>query len=275
MSNPGHINLAATLRRHGIRPRHRLGQNFLQDPIALQRIVEAAGIRPNDIVLEVGCGLGNLTRYLAEVAGNVVAVELDPRLAAIAQESLSEFQNVRIVNADFLEIVPRDLDLQSGYVVAANIPYYVTSPILRHLLESDPRPGRIVLTVQKDVAERICGSPPRMSLLAVSVQVYGLAKVIENIPASSFYPVPKVDSSIIRVDCYDQPMIPAALQAVFFRVLRAGFSRPRKTLRNSLAAGLAIPTSTAQTLLLAAGIDPQRRAETLTVEDWITLSGIH
>jgi len=272
MSGTGHLNAAATLRRCGIRPRRRLGQNFLDDPIALEQIVNAAGIQHTDVVLEIGCGLGSLTRYLAQAARRVVAIELDPRIAAIAQETLSEYRNVLVVRADFLKIAPRDLDLPPGYIVAANIPYYVTSPILRHLLESEPKTHRIVLTVQKEVAERICAKPPDMSLLAVSVQVYGSTQVVAQIPAKAFYPIPRVDSAVVRVDCYDQSIIPPSLLSVFFRAVRAGFGQPRKMLRNTLAAGLALPTSESQALLLRSGIDPRRRAETLSLAEWIQLS---
>ena len=266
------LDASAILRKNGIRPRHRLGQNFLQDPEALQKIVEAGGISSSDVVLEIGCGLGSLTVFLAQAARRVVAVEVDPRLAAVASEALRAFGNVEIVCADFLELNPAGLGLPHGYVVAANIPYYITSPILRRVLESEPGPNRIVLTVQKEVAARICAGPPEMSLLALSVQVYGSAKVVAAIPARSFFPVPKVDSAVVRVDCHEQPLVPSVLMGSYFKVAKAGFGQPRKMLSNALSAGLRIQTSAARSMLLQAGIDPRRRAETLAVQEWLQLA---
>ncbi|MFH1185387.1 MAG: 16S rRNA (adenine(1518)-N(6)/adenine(1519)-N(6))-dimethyltransferase RsmA [Chloroflexota bacterium] len=274
MSDTSHRGAAAILRSYGIRPRHRLGQNFLHDPEALQRIVDAAGIENGDVVLEIGCGIGSLTRYLAQAAHTVVAIELDGRLAAIAQDALAALRNVRVVCGDFIKLTPRELNLPSGYIVAANIPYYITSPILRHLLESEPMPRRCVLTVQKEVAGRICAKPPDMSLLAVSVQVYGSTQVVARIPAVAFYPSPKVDSAVVRVECHDQPMVHPSQLSAFFRVVKAGFRQPRKMLRNTFATGLALSSADAHALLAGAGIDPRRRAETLTLKEWIRLSEV-
>jgi len=274
MSDTSHRDAATTLRSSGIRPRHRLGQNFLDDPEALQRIVDAAGIQNGDVVLEIGCGLGTLTRCLAQAAHTVVAIELDGRLAAIAQEALAALRNVRVICGDFLKVSPRELGLPPGYIVAANIPYYITSPILRHLLESEPMPRRCVLTLQKEVADRICATPPHMSLLAVSVQVYGSTELVARIPAVAFFPTPKVDSAVVRVECHDQPMVHPDHLPVFFKVVKAGFRQPRKMLRNTFATGLSLPTADAQALLVEAGIDPRRRAETLSLQEWIHLSEV-
>lgn len=260
------------LRRNGIRPRHGLGQNFLHDVRALSEIVAAAELSGADSVLEVGCGLGSLTRLLATAAGNVVAVEIDPKLAAIARDTLSGLGNVRVVCADILELDLVDLALPPGYIVAANIPYYLTSPIIRTFLESGARPRRLVLTVQKEVAQRICAEPPEMSIIAVSVQVYGKPRIVAEIPATAFFPVPKVDSAVVRIDCYQRPAVPPALDPIFFRILKAGFSQPRKMLRNTLASGLSAPAVDVQSLLLGVGIDPRRRPQTLSVDEWIRLS---
>ena len=274
MSATPSLEVAALLRQHGIHPRRSLGQSFLYDPGALQGIVDAASILKTDVVLEIGCGLGSLTRYLAQAARSVVAVELDQRLAAIAQASLSEFHNVRIVCADFLEVTPRELGLPPGFVVAANIPYYVTSSILRKLLESKSGARRIVLTVQKEVAARICAEPPDMSLLAISVQVYGSARTVAHIPAKAFYPIPKVDSGVVRVDCYEQPIVSPPLLPAFFRLVKAGFSQPRKMLRNTMAAGLGLSAVESAAALVDAGIDPRRRAETVSLTEWTNLSEV-
>jgi 16S rRNA (adenine1518-N6/adenine1519-N6)-dimethyltransferase len=223
-------------------------------------------------VLEIGCGLGSLTGLIARASKQVFAVELDKRLAEIARATLRDRTNVRVVHADILKITPSELGLPEAYVVAANIPYYVTSPILQHLLGSRPRPRRIVLTVQKEVAERICADPPKMSVLAISVQIHGRPELIGSIPAAAFYPAPKVDSAIVRIDCYDQPLVPEPALPEFFKVVKAGFAQPRKMLRNSLSSGLRTNVPQSSALLQGVDIDPQRRAETLSLADWIRLS---
>lgn len=265
------LNVAAILRAHGLSPKKGLGQNFLADPTALERIVRAAEISSGSVVLEVGPGLGSLTRYLALAASRVVAVELDASLIPPLEHVLAGHSNVEIVRADILKIDPASLIAEDGYLVVANIPYYITSNLIRHLLESPRKPGRMVLTVQREVAERISAGPGEMSLLALSVQVYGNPKVLLRIPAGAFYPPPTVDSSVVRVDLYPQPLIPPASLDSFFLLARAGFGQKRKTLRNSLSAGLSWPAERTAHLLQSAGIDPQRRAETLALEEWKTL----
>lgn len=266
------LDAAALLRRHGLRASRRLGQNFLQDPHALERIAAAAGIAPDDLVLEIGPGLGSLTRYLAAAAGEVVAVELDERLFPPLQTVLAPYGNVRLVHGDVLAIDPRELVDRPGYVVVANIPYYITSALLRHLLECEPRPRRLVLTVQKEVAARVCAGPGELSVLALSVQVYGWPQIAAQIPAGAFYPAPAVDSAVLKVELYAEPFVPAVHLETFFRLVRAGFSQKRKTLRNALAAGLRRPPAEAEAALRASGIDPGRRAETLSLEEWAALS---
>jgi 16S rRNA (adenine1518-N6/adenine1519-N6)-dimethyltransferase len=266
------LNISALLRAHGLAPKKSLGQNFLIDPAALERIVEAAEIAPGAAVLEVGPGLGSLTRYLALAAERVVAVELDMGLIPVLEDVLGDFDNVEIVHGDILELDPARLMDQPGYWVVANIPYYITSNLIRHLLEAQHKPARLVLTVQREVAERITAKPGDMSLLALSVQVYGQARVVRRIPASAFYPPPKVDSSAVRVDLFPQPLVPPEDLDIFFRLAKAGFGQKRKTLRNSLSAGLHLSGSQAAALLEAAEIDPQRRAETLSIEEWKRLT---
>lgn len=262
------FNASAVLKRYGLRADKRLGQNFLQDESALRKIAAAAEILQDDCVLEIGPGLGSLTRHLAVVARSVTAVELDPRLLPALQAVLAPHPNVRVVQGDILQLSIKDLVEQSDYIVAANIPYNITSAIIRHLLESDPKPRRIVLTIQKEVAERICAQPGDLSLLALSVQVYGQPRIAAKIPASAFHPAPNVDSAILRIDIHDEPRIPVEILDTFFKLIKAGFSQKRKTLRNSLSSGLHIPTKDAETLLASAGIDPMRRAETLSIDEW-------
>ena len=268
------INISFLLKKYGLRPHKGLGQNFLQDPIALEMIVAAADIQPADTVLEIGPGLGSLTRYLAASARSVVAVELDQHLLPPLKAILSPYGNVRLIHGDILELKPGDLIQEPDYVVVANVPYYITSAIIRHLLESPAKPRRIVLTVQKEVAKRICEKPGDMSLLALSVQVYGKPRVVGHIPAEAFFPAPNVDSSVLVIEIYPTPLIPLELLATFFKLIKAGFGQKRKTLRNSLSSGLSISPIQAAELLTRAGIDPQRRAETLSIDEWSMLSSI-
>jgi len=262
------------LRRYGLRPRKGLGQNFLVDRRALERIVEAAELTPADTVLEVGPGVGQLTRLLAEAAGRVVAVELDPQMVAALRQELAGLPNVEIVEADILQVDPAALAGRVPYKVVANLPYYITSAALRHLLEAQPPPSLLVVTVQEEVAARITAQPPEMSLLAVSVQFYGRPRRVARIPAGAFYPPPKVDSAIVRIDVYPPGERPVQVDDVewFFRVVRAGFGQRRKQLRNSLAAGLHLTAAEVEAALQRAGIDPHRRAETLSLEEWARLS---
>jgi 16S rRNA (adenine1518-N6/adenine1519-N6)-dimethyltransferase len=266
------LSVSHLLKKYGLRPHKGLGQNFLQDPIALEKISAAAEMQPTDTVLEIGPGLGSLTRYLAASALEVVAVELDQHLLPPLRAVLAPYQNVRLVHGDILELSPDDLIQEQDYVVAANIPYYITSAVIRHLLESKHKPRRMVLTIQKEVAQRICEKPGDMSLMALSVQVYGKPHIAAYVPAGAFFPAPNVDSAVLVIDIYPKPLIPQEHLETFFKLIKAGFSQKRKTLRNALSSGLGIPPAGAAELLENAGIDPQRRAETLRIEEWERLS---
>lgn len=262
--------LYSLLQAHGLRPDKRLGQNFLIDASALERIVAAADLTPSDLVVEVGAGTGTLTRYLAKAAGWVIALELDRTLVEILHEKLADWPNVEIVAGDVLDYPKEDLQ-HLGYKVVGNLPYYITSAILRYFLEREPRPRLMVVTVQREVAERVVAHPGDMSLLAVSVQFYGRPQIVRQIPASSFYPEPEVDSTVLRIDVGEQPTVFLAegvSEASFFQAVRAGFGQRRKTLRNSLSAGLALEPRLVEQALVAAGVEPSRRAETLSLEEW-------
>jgi 16S rRNA (adenine1518-N6/adenine1519-N6)-dimethyltransferase len=266
------LDAEALLRRYHLRAHKGLGQNFLQDPMALEAIVAAAEIQATDTVLEIGPGLGSLTRYLAVSAREVIAVELDEKLIPPLKTVLSPYQNVQVIQGDILKLSPQDLIAENDYLVVANIPYYITSAVIRHLLESESKPRRIVLTIQKEVAGRICARPGDMSLLALSVQVYGSPRLAAHIPAEAFFPAPKVDSAVLVVDIYPTPLIKQDLLSVFFKLVKAGFSQKRKTLRNSLSSGLHISPTQAAELLSRTDIDPQRRAETLSLDEWERLA---
>ena len=264
------LDVTALLRQYDLRPSKKLGQNFLQDEQALQKITEIADIQVQDTILEIGPGLGGLTRHLALAARQVVAVELDESLFPALRTVLAPYANVRLIHADILKLRSADLVTAPDYLVVANIPYYITSALLRHLLAQSPRPRRLVLTVQEEVAERICAGSGKMSLLALSVQVYGRAEVAARIPAAAFFPTPSVNSAVVSINIYPEPLIPYPLLDTFFRLAKAGFGQKRKKIRNSLSA--IMPREKAEQILLAAGIDPQRRAETLSLVEWGIIS---
>jgi 16S rRNA (adenine1518-N6/adenine1519-N6)-dimethyltransferase len=262
------------LRRHGLHARKGLGQHFLVDEEVLGLIAETAQLTPADLVVEVGPGLGVLTRELAKHAGRVVAIELDDKLAAILRDSLKAFPNVTIINQDVLKVDVAPLLQEFGaksYKVVANLPYYITSPVLRHFLEAEAKPQSMVVMVQKEVAEQIAARPGKMSLLSIGVQLYGDPAIVAPVPRESFYPAPNVDSAVLKVTPYAKPPVEIADKEGFFALARAGFSAARKQLANSLANGLGIPKEETLELLAKAGIDPQRRAESLSLQEWAKL----
>lgn len=270
--NTAYPNIPELLRKYRLKPDKSLGQNFLIDPTALQKVVEAAEIQVNDTVLEIGPGLGSLTYLLAAQAKHIIAVELDGRLIPALQEVTDPLGNVEIFQADILQLNLREILEQPGYLVVANIPYYITSNLIRHLLETQIAPRRMVLTVQEEVAQRICATPGNMSLLALSVQLYGNPQLITRIPAGAFYPAPKVDSAVVRIDLFSNPVVTDELLKPLFLLAKAGFSQKRKTLRNALSAGMHWSSEKTREILILAGIDPQRRSETLSIQDWSNLA---
>ena len=264
------------LKEKGIRPRKSLGQHFMVSPRGLRAILEALDLRASDVVVEVGAGTGFLTIPLAARVSKVIAVEIDRRLAQVLREVCAPFPNVTVVEGDVLSFPPAALLERGGcagmeYKLAGNLPYYITSAILRHFLENRPRPSLAVVTVQKEVAQRILAPPGEMSLLSVSVRLYARAELVEYLPAGAFFPPPEVDSAVIRLETFPEPPIPPEEESGFFSLVRAGFSGKRKTLRNALQKGLSLPKGEAEKLLAEAGISPERRAETLSVEEWLRL----
>jgi len=271
-ASPPSAQVGELLRQSGIRPKKRLGQHFLIDEAILDTIVVAAELSPADIVIEVGPGLGVLTAELARGAGKVIAVELDTRLASFLKRRLASLGNVDVINADILKVSPSQLlETKGDYKVVANLPYYITSPILRHFVEASPKPSLMVVMVQKEVGNAIVAGPGEMSLLAVSLQVYSKPKIVSYVPSQSFYPPPKVDSAIVRFDLLPQPAVKVADINGFFQVVKCGFSSPRKQLHNSLAQGMGVKPAEVALLLERAGIESQRRAETLSLEEWARL----
>jgi 16S rRNA (adenine1518-N6/adenine1519-N6)-dimethyltransferase len=265
------LDVRSLLREYGLHAKKSLGQNWLVDEAAIARIAAAAELTCQDTVLEIGPGLGALTRHLAEQAGRVVAVELDANLMPPLRRVLAGYENVTLVQGDILECDLSTL-VAPGYKVAANLPYYITSAVIRHLLEASLRPALIVLTVQLEVAQRIVAAPGNMSLLAVSVQFYGRPSIVTRIKAGSFHPAPQVDSAVVRIEPYARPAVPVADRDQFFAVVKAGFAHKRKQLHNSLAAGLGKPHALIVDALARAGVDNRRRAETLALREWASLA---
>src|SRR5579885_2711415 len=253
------------LHKHGVHPQKTFGQYWLEDRRALAQIVAAAELAPGTSALEVGAGMGVLTVALARAVGpegRVVAVEIERGALAILREVTAPLGNVELVPRNLLEIEPQDFFQGKPYTLAANLPYYLTASALRHFLECAQPPQRLVVLVQQDVAERLTAAPGDLYLLGVSVQFYGQTRFIARVPASSFYPPPRVDSAIVRIDLYEHPPLEGAARERFFQVVRAGFSQKRKTLRNALMLGLDQPAPVVEAWLSAAGIDARRRAET-------------
>jgi 16S rRNA (adenine1518-N6/adenine1519-N6)-dimethyltransferase len=260
------------LKRYGVKPRKALGQNFLISEGARDAIIEAADLDPSDAVLEIGPGLGALTEALAGIAARVVSIELDEGLFQILEDTLGGLENVILLQGDILNITPGELGLASGYLVVANIPYNITSALIRHLMESEITASRVVLTVQKEVAERIVAAPGDMNLLALSVQVFGVPSIQTTLSPETFYPAPSVESAVVRIDMYPRYDLELSLLDTLFKLAKAGFSQKRKQLKNAIAHGMPIDKSKAEKLLSSCGIEPSRRAQTLDIDSWYRLA---
>jgi 16S rRNA (adenine1518-N6/adenine1519-N6)-dimethyltransferase len=264
-------DLRRLLSAHGMQPNKAFGQNFLIDRSVLRQIVAAAEIDAADSILEVGAGTGVLTLALARQARRVVAVELERDMLALLAETTRECANVEIVARNLLHLDPVAIFGSAPYKLVANLPYYITAPTFRHFLESANAPRLIVVMVQEEVAERITAAPGDLSLLAVSVQFYGRPHIVARVPAAAFYPAPKVDSAILRVDVNaESPLTPEQRQQ-FFHIVQAGFSAKRKQLHNALGPTLHLPPETVRRWLDTAGIEASRRAETLAIAEWLNL----
>jgi 16S rRNA (adenine1518-N6/adenine1519-N6)-dimethyltransferase len=260
------------LASHDLRARKGLAQHFLVDGSVLKKIVAAAEITLSDTVIEVGPGLGVLTQTLVEQAAKVIAIELDNHLVEILRVHFNDSNKVTVINEDVLKVNLSDLlGKQSDYKVVANLPYYITSAVIRHFLEASVQPKLMVLMVQQEVAKQITAKPGEMSLLSVSVQLYGKPAIVSKISARCFYPAPEVDSAILKIEVYPQLKVQTDDIAGFFNLVRAGFSANRKQLANSLANGLKAPKSDIIPILEQAEIEPRRRAETMTIEEWALL----
>lgn len=264
MAAPAGIVLA----RRGLVPRKGLGQHFLVSEGVLDAMVAAAELTGSETVVEVGPGTGLLTRRLARVARRVVAVELDPALVRLLDEELGDLANVAVIQGDILAQRPADLVRGEPYVVVASLPYYIATPTVRLFLEADQRPQRMVVMVQREVAQEMAAPPGALSLLSLAVQVYAAPRIVRRVRPGSFHPAPKVESAILRLDILPLPRVPPTEILRTFAMARAGFSAPRKQIRNALAQGLRLGPATVTAWLEAAETDPRRRAETLSLEEW-------
>lgn len=249
--------------------RKSLGQHFLADSRTAGRILDAADLSPDDLIVEIGPGRGVLTKRLVERVRRVVAIELDGELAAALPARLEYPANLTCVVADarvadLAEIIAPD----TSYKVVANLPYYAANPIIRRLLESAPKPELLVVMVQQEVAKNMVAQPGSMGILSVATQFYAKAKMVCSVPPKSFRPPPKVTSSVVRLDVLPTPAADVASEEDFFTVVRAGFAAPRKQLRNSLSQGLRIENSEGGLILKEAGIDATRRPQTLDISEW-------
>lgn len=257
------------------RPKKRFGQHFLSDTNILNRIADAAEIAPGEPVIEVGPGLGALTVVLAERTEHVVAVEVDRDLIAALRQRFAETPSVAIVESDVLERTPGDLLAAGGaappYAVVANLPYNIAAPTLRHFLESETPPRCLVVMVQLEVAESICSRPPHMTLLGAATQLYADARIVMRVAPGAFYPPPKVQSAVVRLDVLPQRRVDVPVDA-FFRIVRAGFGNPRKQLRNSLSFGLHVKQEVIDTVMATARIDVTLRPQALSLDDWAAIA---
>jgi len=255
---------------HNIRAKKYLGQNFLVDPNAIRRMLVASELNKDDVVVEIGPGLGALTQEIAPRVKRLIAIEKDRGMVGLLGETLRNLSNVEIIQGDILNVQFSMFNVQKNYKVVASLPYAIVGPVIRKFLETERRPSTLVLMVQKEVAQRICAKPPKMNLLAVSVQFYAIPKIISRVSRNSFWPAPRVDSAILKITPIDIPekTDPKKL----FRVVKAGFSQPRKQLINNLSSGLDLQKAGVESWLLQSNIKPTQRAETLTIQDWIHLS---
>jgi len=273
-------------KKYNICPSKRLGQNFLIDKGVIGKVAKVSDLKPKDVVLEIGPGTGVLTQKIATRVKKIIAVEKDPKMCEILKETLKDFKNVKIAQEDVLKTTRYSLPA-TRYKIVANLPFYITSPTIRMFLESPNPPKEMILIVQKEIAQKICAKPPKMNLLAVSVQFYAESKIISYISKKSSYPQPKVDSAILKIKPYnkqDRGPTSASFRrgraSTFFKIVKAGFSQPRKQLANNLAKGLALSSSNGLKLnkkqiniwLLKNNIQPTQRAETLTIKNWIALT---
>lgn len=275
-------NTIEVLQKHKFTIQKKFGQNFLIDSHVLERITEAAQLNSQDCVIEIGPGLGAMTQYLAKSAGRVIAVEIDRALIPILEETLSGHSNVEILNADIMKVdLRRLIEEKNGgrpVKVVANLPYYITTPIIMRLLEEKLPLQSITIMVQKEVAQRMQAGPGSKDYgaLSLAVQFYAKAQIVANVPSNCFIPRPNVDSSVIRLTLYEKPPVSAQDEKKMFSIIRASFNQRRKMLINSLhnAPELAADKEAVRAALLSMGISEKARGEELTLAQFARLSDL-
>lgn len=255
------------LEERGVYPSKKLGQNFLISEKILHEIIKTSNVKENDTILEVGPGLGMLTKELAIRAKRVIGVEKDKRLVEFLKEKFSNNKKINIKEGDILNFDEKNI--ANNYKLIANLPYSVATEVIRKFLESKNPPSLFVIMIQKEVGERICASPPNMSKLSVFSNSYGLPEITTSVPRSAFWPQPKVTSVIVKI--IPEKKVPDGLEEKFEKLVKAGFSHPRKQLLKNLYRGMGIEKEKAKKWIEGSGIDPTRRAETLNVKEWIIL----
>lgn len=261
------------MREYKIFAQKKLGQHFLVDQKVLDEIIKTAQLKPSDTILEIGPGLGTLTRSLANVAKRIIAIEKDPDVIKVFKSINADLTGVLLLQKNALSLEKDFFKSQniSSYKLVANLPYYLTSPIIRFFLQVKPRPKIMVLMVQKEVAERIVAQPPNTSLLSIAVQFYGEPSIVKEVSNTSFWPKPKVDSAIIKILPHAKKLYKVSSEQRFFRMVKAGFGEKRKQLHNSLSGGLNLSSEIVKKALIKSQIDNTRRAQTLTIPEWIKL----
>ncbi|MDO8507547.1 MAG: 16S rRNA (adenine(1518)-N(6)/adenine(1519)-N(6))-dimethyltransferase RsmA [bacterium] len=259
------LELKKLLKTYGAWPNKDLGQHFLTDKNVLEKMIETADLNKNDVVVEVGPGIGIMTKELAKRAKKVHAIEIDPKIAEILSTICVQYPNLKIVRGDIRDFDPKGI---GRYKVVANLPYYITSHIIKKFLEEKNKPETITVLIQREVAERICAKPGRMSILAVAVQFYGIPEIKELVSPLAFFPSPKVYSAILKIKVFKEPLFEGVNTKAFFRLVKAGFGEKRKMLANSMSGGLGIEKELAEKLLRGAGVEPMLRAERLSLDDW-------
>lgn len=275
LTNPATIQ--SILKKYNLAPNKFLGQNFLIDENVLYKIIEAADLKAGDNVLEIGPGLGTLTEALCQKGANVIAIEKDKDLIPALRDNLKDFETFTLIEDDFLELDFEKLISafrkkgKTKYSVISNIPYYVTSPVIRKILSAEHLPEQIVFLVQREVAERIAAKAGGTSFISVLVQFYGTPNVVEIVKPESFWPAPEVDSAILKIVLDRKRKNSAEEKKGLWRLVKIGFAARRKTLANNLSAGLRIPREKAEEIIKSLGFGAKARAQELEVEDWIKL----
>ncbi len=260
--------ILSLLNKYNMRPKKSLGQNFLMDANVVQKIVQAANVSKRDCIVEIGPGLGILTKELAKTGASITSVEIDSWAIPLLEDELKNYSNVKIINEDALKFFP-----PSGkYKMVANIPYYITSPLISHFLKNKNRPEKMVILIQKEVAEKIIAKEGRLNVPAINVQIFGKPKIVAKVSRRCFHPMPKVDSAVLEIEMFKKPLVEEKNLKKFFKIVHAGFAHKRKTILNSFIRSMDIDIKTAREVIEKCGITVTARAQHLTVDDWKCLS---